>query len=279
LFQIHPDYFGNHMLQTLQILEVKYGLAPLFFFIAIVAFMFIGSWFGKWRLKKITKDKVPAIHDDFLTAIFGISALLIAFSFSIATEHFSQRQNAVLKEVRAISSAYQITQLLNATDQLKLQNSILDYLDNEITLYDDWQNLQTLNARINDQQKRLNKIKSQAIDASLDAPLRTRDLAKSNVFTSIEKMNESFGEQVSLMKVHPPALILRSLVILIAIVSFLSGYSMVIKKEHDWMLAFLFAFIMMGAIFVILNLEYPNVGSLHLNNTKTQLIELRNLLQ
>jgi len=267
------------MLQTLQILEVKYGLAPLFFFIAIVAFMFIGSWFGKWRLKKITKDKVPAIHDDFLTAIFGISALLIAFSFSIATEHFSQRQNAVLKEVRAISSAYQITQLLNATDQLKLQNSILDYLDNEITLYDDWQNLQTLNARINDQQKRLNKIKSQAIDASLDAPLRTRDLAKSNVFASIEKMNESFGEQVSLMKVHPPALILRSLVILIAIVSFLSGYSMVIKKEHDWMLAFLFAFIMMGAIFVILNLEYPNVGSLHLNNTKTQLTELRNLLQ
>jgi hypothetical protein len=54
---------------------------------------------------------------------------------------------------------------------------------------------------------------------------------------------------------------------------------MVIKKEHDWMLAFLFAFIMMGAIFVILNLEYPNVGSLHLNNTKTQLTELRNLLQ
>jgi hypothetical protein len=116
-------------------------------------------------------------------------------------------------------------------------------------------------------------------DASLDAPLRTRDLAKSNVFASIEKMNESFGEQVSLMKVHPPTLILRSLVILIAIVSFLSGYSMVIKKEHDWVLAFLFAFIMMGAIFVILNLEYPNVGSLHLNNTKTQLIELRNLLQ
>ena len=267
------------MLQTMQIIEVKYGLAPLFFFIAIITFMLLGSWFGKWRLKKISKDKGPAIHDDFLTAIFGISALLIAFSFSIATEHFSQRQNAALKEVRAISSAYQVTQLLNETDQLKLQKSILDFLDHEIMLYDDWQNIQTLNARINDQQKRLNKIKSQAIDAIIDAPLRTRELAKNNVFASIEKMNESFGDQVLLMKVHPPILILQSLFILIAIVSFLSGYSMVIKKENDWVLAFLFAFIMMGAMFVILNLEYPNVGSLHLNNYKNELMELRKLMQ
>ena len=43
------------MLQTLQIIEVKYGLAPVFFFIAIVTFMWIGSWFGKWRLKKYPK--------------------------------------------------------------------------------------------------------------------------------------------------------------------------------------------------------------------------------
>ena len=99
-----------------------------------------------------------------------------------------------------------------------------------------------------------------------------------SVFSSVEKMNESFEAQAMLMKIHPPRLIMQSLAILIAIVSFLSGYSMAIKKEHDWVLASLFALIMMGTIYVILHLEYPNIGSLHLDDSRIQFNELRNLL-
>jgi len=266
------------MLQTIQIFAIKNGLFPLIFFIGIIGIVYIGFWIGKFRLKIVIKNEKPVINSDFVNAIFGLAALLIAFNFSIAVGHFGERQTVTLKEVSAISSSYEAAELLNRDDRLTLQGSIIDYLDNRITFYDNWESVKTLNLRVNQQKKHLTKIKFQAIQAVANVPLRTRELASKSILSSIEKMNESFENQVILMKNHPPLLLMRSLTILIVIVSFLSGYSMAIKKEHDWVLALLFALIMMGTIYVILHLEYPNIGSLHLDDSKIQLNELRKSL-
>ncbi len=266
------------MLELMKIFAIKNGLFPLLFFMGIIAFIYIGFLVGRFRLKIKINNERPVINNDFVTAIFGFAALLIAFSFSIAASHFGDRQAATFKEVSTISAAYEAATLLNAPDSLKLQNSILDYLDSRITFYDGLESVKILNDRINQQKNRLTKIKFQTIEALANAPLRTRQLVSASVFSSVEKMNESFEAQAMLMKIHPPRLIMQSLAILIAIVSFLSGYSMAIKKEHDWVLASLFALIMMGTIYVILHLEYPNIGSLHLDDSRIQFNELRNLL-
>ncbi len=264
------------MLEKMQIWGLEHGVFPIVIFILIMGFMFAGFSFGKFRLKRVHKGQSPAVSQDFVSAIFGLAALLIAFTFSTALAHFDQRRTAGLKEVAVVSSAYESAMLLSQVDQSKLQNSIRSYLDDRIALYDEWENLQALEARLNSQRERLKAMRYQAIDAVPNAPSKTRSLAESTVFSSIDKVYESFRQEVVMMQVHPPILLMRSLVILVVIISFLSGYSMAIRNQHDWVLGVVFAIVMMGVIFIILHLEYPNIGSLRFDNSKGQLIELRN---
>jgi len=237
--------------------------------------MFIGSYFGNFRIKKSRNGSKIIVNSSFMSAIYGLTALLLAFSFSTAVTHFDKRQDVVLQEVRTISDAYDATMLLESADQLKFQGLIRNYLDGRIKLFTDFKSPGALDIKVSQLKEQLKIIKKQAFIMVNNAPPATNTLADNNFLSSIEKVSEAFGQEALLIKIHPPPLILRSLAILIAIVAFLSGYSMVIMKEKDWILGFIFALVMMGAIFVITNLEYPHASLLDLDDMSSELVVLR----
>ena len=251
------------------------GVAPIIFFSIIIMFMFIGSYFGNFRIKKSRNGSKIIVNTSFMSAIYGLTAVLLAFSFSTAVTHFDKRQDVVLQEVRTISDAYDATTLLGSADQLKFQDLIRNYLDGRIKLFTDFKNPGALDIKVSELNEQLKKIKKQAFIMVNDAPSGTNTLADNNFLSSIEKVSEAFGQEALLIKIHPPPLILRSLAILIAIVAFLSGYSMVIMNEKDWILGFIFALVMMGAIFVITNLEFPHASLLNLDDMSSELVVLR----
>ena len=254
---------------------MTYSVVPVIFFSIIIMFMFIGSFFANFRIKRSRNVTDLIVNNGFMSAIYGLTALLIAFSFSTAVTHFDKRQDIVLQEVRTISDAYDAAALLAPADQLNFQSLIRNYLDDRINLYSKFNSPGALDLRVFELKEHLKKIKKQAFIMVNDAPSGTNTLADNNFLSSIEKVSEAFGQEALLIKIHPPPLILRSLAILIAIVAFLSGYSMVIMKEKDWILGFIFALVMMGAIFVIMNLEFPHASLLNLDDMSSQLIELR----
>jgi hypothetical protein len=49
-----------------------------------------------------------------VSAVLGLLALLLGFTFAMAVDRFEQRRTLVLDEVNAISTAYLRTQLLQA---------------------------------------------------------------------------------------------------------------------------------------------------------------------
>lgn len=253
----------------------EYGVAPLIFFILIISFMFLGSLLGRFRIKNNRNGDRLVVNDSFISAIYGLTALLIAFSFSTAVNHFDKRQDTVLQEVTTISNTYDTAALLGPADQLRFQNLIRNYLDDRINFYSNFQNAGALDVRVIGLKENLKKIKSEAFDMVLNAPQGTNTLANNTFLLNIEKMSEGLGKEILMLKIHPPPLIMRSLALLIAIVAFLSGYSMVIKKEKDWVLGFIFALVMMGAIFVIMNMEYPHAGLLKLEDMGSELVILR----
>jgi hypothetical protein len=58
---------------------------------------------------------------------------------------------------------------------------------------------------------------------------------------------------------HPPNLIMKFLFILLMIGGILTGYSMAIKNETNWILSILYALLISFTFHVILSLEYPNI--------------------
>jgi hypothetical protein len=52
-----------------------------------------------------------------------------------------------------------------------------------------------------------------------------------------------------------------------------------IDLQRDWILTMVFFFLMAGAIYIILNLEYPRVGSISLIEFEQQIVQLRNAIK
>lgn len=70
--------------------------APYIFLISIVIFLGIGWFFGKYRLR--TSQKV-VVRDSLAAAIFGLSALVLGFTFSSAIVTSIARASGVNKDL------------------------------------------------------------------------------------------------------------------------------------------------------------------------------------
>jgi hypothetical protein len=55
----------------------------------------------------------------------------------------------------------------------------------------------------------------------------------------------------------------------------MSGYKMGFEEDRDWLITVIFAVLMSGAVYLILNLEYPRIGSVDLHDFDHELVNLR----
>jgi hypothetical protein len=73
-------------------------------------------------------------------------------------------------------------------------------------------------------------------------------------------MADITATRVTAIRTHPPLLIFAMLSVLVLLCSVLAGYAMAGSKKRFWTHAIGFAFIMAVTIYVILDLESPNLG-------------------
>jgi hypothetical protein len=107
----------------------------------VFALSFIGLWLSARigasflrRQRNLEED----VREDFgviLAATLTLLALLIGFSFSMATNRFDQRKNYEEAEANAIGTEYVRADLLPAADAEKVRVLLRSYLDQRILLY------------------------------------------------------------------------------------------------------------------------------------------------
>ena len=86
------------------------GFLPPVLLVLMVAMVEIGWRTGTFAFAKATTTE---LSDDktLIGAIFGLLALLIAFTFSGAANRFDDRRHLIVDEVRAIADAYRSAHL------------------------------------------------------------------------------------------------------------------------------------------------------------------------
>jgi hypothetical protein len=124
---------------------------PLVLFPLSFITMWIAAWIG-WSFlrRKFMLDERS--RDDFgviLAASLTLLALIIGFSFSVATGRYDQRKNYEEAEANAIGTEYLRADLLPAADAAKVRALLKSYLDQRILFYlsHDEQELGQINAR------------------------------------------------------------------------------------------------------------------------------------
>jgi hypothetical protein len=261
--------------ESLRIYLMTSGLLFWFLLACMLVMIEIGWQVGLHFSRKYAIKKIDA-GDTFLAAIFGLLALLIALTFSGASDRFDKRRDLIVQEVSALGTAYQSIDLLVKKDQPQIRELFKKYIDSRINLY---QNNETLSESHLEKKVAIhNAIGDEIWKASVRAVEDTaypQKLVAAQILPELSDMFTASENQRLASKFHPPPIILQALLLMSFIGSLIAGYNMGIENKRDWLLSIVFVILMAGTIYVIMGLEYPRLGKVTLNDFDVELVTLR----
>lgn len=130
---------------------------PVLLFVPVVALFWVSAYAGaafrkRWPLAPEKRDDFGVVQ----TATLTLLALLIGFTFSMATTRYDLRKTYEEAEANAIGTEYVRAELLPPADAARVKSQLLAYTDLRIAFYRtrDEQELQRINihtARLQDQ--------------------------------------------------------------------------------------------------------------------------------
>ena len=251
------------------------GMLLWFLLVWMLIMVELGWRVGVYLSSKYGVKKIDA-SDTFLASIFGLLALLIALTFSGASDRFDKRRDLIVQEVSAIGTAYQSVDLLTKKDQPQIREIFKKYIDSRISLY---ANKDTLSeAHLEKKVAEHNAIGDEvwkAVVGAVEDTAYPQKLVAAQILPQLSDMFTASENQRLASKFHPPPIIIQALVGLALIGSLIAGYNMGIEKSRDWLLTIIFVLLMSGTIYVIMGLEYPRLGKDKLDNFEVELVTLR----
>ena len=229
--------------------------APYLFLVSIVLFLLLGWLYGRYRLRKSPNI---IVRDSLASAIFGLSALVLGFTFSNANDHFDQRMSLLREQAASIEQVYDSTRYLNSSDQVSAQKALKTLLSLRLAAYEGAHSFNDLDDHLDQLSKQLNIVNEVITLAIQRSPPATKELADKILRPQLSHLMDVSQSGIQNAKHHPPAILERFLFILLSIGSLLSGYAMAAQQQEDWFLTGLYLFLMSFALVVIFSLEFPN---------------------
>ena len=245
------NQFIQSNLQTLH-------FAPLLFACAILIFTAMGWYFGHYRLGRQSKGGV-AVRDPLVAAIFGLSALVLGFTFSGASSRYSSQVDLIRTQAQSLQNVYGSLQYLDPQDRPVIQQALNQLLDVRLGAYKEMRGLSDIDSGSIKILAASRKLQEELAVAVANAPSQNKVLVAEILIPQAKALYAAFAAGTINVKSHPSILLMRFLLALLCIGAFLIGYTMAVKNESDWLLASLYTALIGFSLYVILSLELPNI--------------------
>ena len=246
-------------------------LFAIFLFVSMVLLLEFGRRVGIRRMAK-DPEGMRAGMGAIDGAIFGLLGLLIAFTFSGAAMRFDSRRQLIVEEANTIGTAYLRLDLLPPEAQPALRKSFRQYVDARLAAYAKLPDLAAAKAEYAKSTAYLNEIWPQAVAACRTSDSPTTAML---LLPAINQMIDIAATHKMASQIHPPTIIFIMLALLALVSSLLAGYGMAGGKTHSWIHILGFAIVMALTVYVILDIEYPRLGLIHLDAFDQALVDLR----
>lgn len=222
-------------------------------FIGIVALVEIGRRLGAER-------KVDGLGG-MERAVFGLMALLMAFTFSSAAVRFEVRRNMLVEEANAIRTAYMRLELLPADAQPPLRAAFRRYVDNRLAVY---RHLATAAAAAD-----VDRVTHLQQEIWTDAVTACRDggtpQVASLVLPPLSAMFTAATVRTIGLQTHQHGVVIGMLAVVMLACALLAGFSMGGSADRSWLHVVCFAAVLTVAFYVILDLEWPRLGFIRID--------------
>ena len=248
------------------------------FLVILVVFVFflvateLGFRWGTWcaSLPQESKSLVTTIQ----SAILGLLALLLAFSFAMAEGRFDTRQQLVVDEANAIGTVELRSHILAEPYRQEVHRLLRDYVDSRLAYYYariDPEKLLEAIARTKQLQKDLWSEAMTVSDHSTEPVLAALFISSLNDAIDLSAKRDAAREN------HVPEVVFFFLFVVTGLSMSLLGFGAGLGHYRYFCLTTLVAFLVAGAILVVMDLDRPRRGIIEVN--QQSMVDLRNSLR
>jgi hypothetical protein len=252
------------------------ALIAIALFLGILLLLEIGRRIG---VRRLTKDPEGARAGTGAVegAVFALLGLLVAFTFSGAASRFDDRRALIVEETNDIGTAYLRLDLLPASAQPALRDLFRRYVDSRLETYRKMLDPDAAKAELAHSTKLQEEIWRQALAASQmqGAPPSAAML----LLPALNQMIDITTTRTMAAQLHPPMVVFAMLFGLALAGALLAGYGMAGGRARSWLHMVGFAAVLAGAVYVIIDLEYPRLGLIRVEAFDKALVELRSSMK
>ena len=235
--------------------------------LAVIGLMQIG-----WRIGKKFKDEStkPANVGAIQGAIFALLGLLIAFTFSNGISRFDERRKLIVEEANCIGTAFLRIDLLPPEAQPEMRNLFGSYLDSRLAAYRHIPDLKAAKTELELGNQLQQQIWSHAVNHCNGQPTPCAML----LLPALNSMIDITTTRTMMSQFHPPMIIFILLIVFSLVAALLAGYEMA-AGSRSWVHIIGFSLVLAMTVYVILDVEYPRIGFIRIDQADQVLIDLR----
>jgi len=265
---MRPDDLGDGMswLHTVPLLVI--GLLFLALLFAGVEVGYLGYGWLKRRTK--TPAAPESGQDHLLSAVLGLLALLLGFTFSLALDRYEVRRDLVLQEANAIGTTWLRVQLLQEPNRSNMRALLREYVDARLAWSEGSETVK-VEERTQVAQEKLWQV--------MGVTMRTDpqfELSKG----VMDAMNSTFdlaNSRVVARSAHIPGQVLAILLLYAFLSMVLLGYILAINGQPHRIATGLLLVLLTLALVVILDLDRPLNGAIQVS--QAPLVALKDSLR
>jgi hypothetical protein len=191
-------------------------------------------------------------------AVFGLLALLVAFSFSGAAARFDTRRQLIIAETNDIGTAYLRLDLLPLPAQPPLRDRFRQYVTTRLDAYRRLPDIAAATQALGRATALQAEIWTQAVQHSRE-PDAHPDAGKL-LLPALNAMFDITTTRTTALYTHPPTLIFIMLFVIALASALLAGHGLAGSTRRNWFHMVSFAAVITAAVYVILDLEFPRLG-------------------
>ena len=204
-------------------------------------------------------------------AVFGLLGLLIAFTFSGAASRFDARRGLIVEEANDIGTAWLRLDVVPPEAQPALRDKFREYTDARIAVYRAFPDI----AAARDQLARANAIQTEIWTLAVPAALSGQASAPMLLLPAINAMFDIANTRMWAALTHPPPVIFVLLISLSLCCGLFAGYGMAAAPHRNWLYMLGFSLVLSGAVFVIVDIEFPRLGLIRLDSFDKAIVDVR----
>lgn len=230
----------------------------LIFVCAIALFFLVFE--GGFRFGRLMQPKADESVRTWITtidtAILGVLALLLGFTFSMSLSRFDLRKELVLAETNAIGTTYLRAQLLPEPCVTEISDLLRQYVGIRIEAA---QQPGKLREAIVKSEQIQNQLWSRAIDISKDNRVSSPAIV-SLFLSSLNEMIDLHAKRLAAFENRVPQIVLLLLFICGAMTVLVTGYGCGLSERRNLIPAAMMSIILVMVILVIMDLDRPEQG-------------------